>query len=141
MAGCLDDVTPSRRPEAIRTRGTIGLDRQHQLLRNSVKAVVDAYDGTTTFYVFDDADPIIAAYRACSRACSRTPRRCRQRCGSTCATRSCCSQLQAAVYGLYHMTNPGTFYNREDLWTVATEVGMNAQQRSRRRRSWSRTSC
>ena len=33
-------------------------------LRNSVKAVVDAYDGTTTFYVFDAEDPIIAAYRA-----------------------------------------------------------------------------
>ena len=32
-------------------------------MRNSVKAVVDAYDGTTTFYVFDAEDPIIAAYR------------------------------------------------------------------------------
>jgi hypothetical protein len=33
-------------------------------------------------------------------------------------------QLQAQVYGLYHMTNPEVFYNREDLWTVASEVGM-----------------
>jgi uncharacterized membrane protein (UPF0182 family) len=33
-------------------------------------------------------------------------------------------KLQAEVYGLYHMTNPEAFYNREDLWTVATEVGM-----------------
>ena len=32
-------------------------------MRNSVKAVIDAYDGTTTFYVFDAEDPIIAAYR------------------------------------------------------------------------------
>jgi len=32
-------------------------------------------------------------------------------------------KLQAEVYGLYHMTNPEVFYNREDLWTVATEVG------------------
>ena len=32
-------------------------------------------------------------------------------------------QLQAAVYGLYHMTDPGVFYNREDLWSVATEGG------------------
>ncbi len=31
-------------------------------------------------------------------------------------------ELQAAVYGLYHMTDPGVFYNREDLWTVASEV-------------------
>jgi len=35
--------------------------------------------------------------------------------------------LQAEVYGLYHMTDPGVFYNREDLWTVAGEVGTNAQ--------------
>jgi uncharacterized membrane protein (UPF0182 family) len=33
-------------------------------------------------------------------------------------------QLQAEVYGLYHMTNPEVFFNREDLWTVATENGM-----------------
>jgi uncharacterized membrane protein (UPF0182 family) len=35
-------------------------------------------------------------------------------------------KLQAEVYGLYHMTDPEAFYNREDLWTVATEVGMGA---------------
>jgi hypothetical protein len=37
-------------------------------------------------------------------------------------------KLQAAVYGLYHMTTPEVFYNREDLWTVASEVGMNSQR-------------
>src|SRR4030095_5712441 len=37
-------------------------------------------------------------------------------------------QLQATVYGLYHMTNPDVFYNREDLWSVATEVGMGEQR-------------
>jgi hypothetical protein len=35
---------------------------------------------------------------------------------------------QAAVYGLYHMTNPDVFYNREDLWSVATEVGSTDQR-------------
>ena len=32
-------------------------------MRNSVKVVIDAYDGSTTFYVFDEQDPILAAYR------------------------------------------------------------------------------
>ena len=41
---------------------TLGYD-QINYMRNSVKTVIDAYDGTTTFYVFDDADPIVAAYR------------------------------------------------------------------------------
>src|SRR5258708_13824115 len=34
-------------------------------------------------------------------------------------------KLQAEVYSLYHMTDPGAFYNREDLWTVASEVGLS----------------
>ena len=37
-------------------------------------------------------------------------------------------KLQAAVYGLYHMTEPEVFYNREDLWSVASEVGLNDQR-------------
>jgi len=37
-------------------------------------------------------------------------------------------KVQANVYGLYHMTNPEVFYNREDLWSVASEVGMNQQR-------------
>src|SRR5207245_6930567 len=32
------------------------------------------------------------------------------------------------VYGVYHMTNPAVFYNREDLWSIASEVGMNAKR-------------
>jgi hypothetical protein len=36
--------------------------------------------------------------------------------------------VQAAVYGLYHMTNPDVFYNREDLWSVATQIGMTDQR-------------
>ena len=49
-------------------------------------------------------------------------------------------KLQAAVYGLYHMTHPEVFYNREDLWTVASEVGLNSSA-SRPRSRWNRTSC
>jgi hypothetical protein len=92
-------------------------------MRNSVKAVIDAYDGSVTFYVFDSADPILAAWRgifpslfkdasampAWLRAHVRYP--------------ESLLSLQAEVYGLYHMTDPEVFYNREDLWTVATENG------------------
>ena len=60
-------------------------------MRNSVKVVVDAYDGTTTFYVFDTDDPIIAAYRASFRACSKMLRQCRPDCENTCAIPRCCS--------------------------------------------------
>ena len=39
-------------------------------------------------------------------------------------------ELQASVYGLYHMTNPEAFYNREDLWTVASEVRSNNREQA-----------
>ena len=49
--------------------------------------------------------------------------------------------LQAEVYGLYHMTNPQVFYNREDLWTVATRRRRDRASARRPRSRWSRTSC
>jgi uncharacterized membrane protein (UPF0182 family) len=102
-------------------------DEQVNYLRNSVKVVVDAYDGSTTFYVFDADDPIVGAYRrmfptlfkdasamsAGLRAHVRYP--------------ELLLALQADVYGLYHMTDPQAFYNREDLWTVASDVAVNVQ--------------
>ena len=93
-------------------------------MRNSVKVVIDAYDGTTTFYVFDTGDPIIAAYRrifpSLFKDASAMPADLRKHVRYP----ELLLKLQAEVYGLYHMTDPEAFYNREDLWTVATEVGM-----------------
>jgi uncharacterized membrane protein (UPF0182 family) len=94
-------------------------------MRNSVKVVIDAYDGTTTFYVFDAEDPIIAAYRrifpSLFKDASMMPSGLRKHVRYP----ELLLKLQAEVYGLYHMTDPEAFYNREDLWTVATEVGMS----------------
>jgi uncharacterized membrane protein (UPF0182 family) len=93
-------------------------------MRNSVKAVVDAYDGTTTFYVFDSEDPVLGAYRrifpSLFKDASTMPEDLRKHVRYPEAL----LKLQAEAYGLYHMTDPEVFYNREDLWTVASEVGM-----------------
>jgi len=94
-------------------------------MRNSVKVVIDAYDGTTTFYVFDQEDPIIAAYRhifpTLFKDAAAMPPALRKHVRYP----ELLLKLQASVYGLYHMTDPQVFYNREDLWTVASEVGMD----------------
>jgi uncharacterized protein len=96
-------------------------------MRNSVKVVIDAYDGTTTFYVFDPEDPIIAAYRrvfpSLFKDASAMPTGLRKHVRYP----ELLLKLQAEVYGLYHMTDAEAFYNREDLWTVATEVGMSGE--------------
>jgi uncharacterized membrane protein (UPF0182 family) len=94
-------------------------------MRNSVKAVIDAYDGTTTFYVFDSEDPIIAAYRRVFPSLFKDAAAMPPALRKHVRYPELLLKLQAAVYGLYHMTDPEVFYNREDLWTVASEVGMN----------------
>jgi len=94
-------------------------------MRNSVKAVIDAYDGTTTFYVFDPQDPIIMAYRQIFPVLFKDAADMPPALRKHVRYPELLLKLQAAVYGLYHMTDPQVFYNREDLWTVASEVGMD----------------
>ena len=96
-------------------------------VRNSVKVVVDAYDGSTTFYVFDAADPIIAAYRSVFPALFKNSSEMPADLRSHVRYPELLLALQADVYGLYHMTDPEVFYNREDLWTVATDVASTQQ--------------
>jgi len=96
-------------------------------MRNSVKVVIDAYDGTTTFYVFDLEDPIIAAYRrvfpSLFRDASAMPKGLREHVRYP----EMLLEVQARAYELYHMTDPAVFYNREDLWTVASDVSSAAR--------------
>ena len=103
---------------------TLG-DNSINYMRNSVKVVIDPYDGTTTFYVFDAQDPMITAYRhifpSLFKDATAMPAALRKHVRYP----ELLLKLQAAVYGLYHMTDPQVFYNREDLWTVASEVGMD----------------
>jgi uncharacterized membrane protein (UPF0182 family) len=103
-------------------------DERINYIRNSVKIVIDAYTGATTFYVFDANDPIIAAYQGIFPAlftdASAMPPALRKHVRYP----ELLLTVQAAVYGLYHMTNPDVFYNREDLWSVATEIGLTDQR-------------
>jgi hypothetical protein len=87
-------------------------------IRNSVKFVIDAYDGTTTAYLSDSHDPIAATYAqifpdtfkplsempAAIRAHVRYPED--------------IFAIQAQVYSTYHMTQPAVYYNREDQWEI-----------------------
>jgi uncharacterized protein len=91
-------------------------------MRNSVKVAIDAYDGTVTFYVFDEADPIARAYRSMFPTLFRDAAAMPADLRSHVRYPETLLEVQAAVYGLYHMTSPDVFYNREDLWTVASEA-------------------
>jgi uncharacterized membrane protein (UPF0182 family) len=97
-------------------------------IRNSVKIVINAYDGTPTFYVVDGgADhgglcahlpgvvPTIAAMPDYLRRHIRYP--------------TDLFSVQAEMYRMYHMTNANDFYNREDVWAWPEEIFYNEPQR------------
>jgi uncharacterized membrane protein (UPF0182 family) len=105
------------------------LDRTRlNYIRNSVKVVIDAYDGTVAFYVFDAEDPVLAAHRAIFpvlfQDASAMPATLRKHVRYP----ELLIEVQAAVYGPYHMGDPNVFYNREDLWSVGTEVSSDGQR-------------
>ncbi len=87
-------------------------------IRNSVKVVVDAYEGTTDFYLADAGDPLAqtlaAIFPAFFKPLDQMPAglRAHLRYPETIFA------LQAAMYSTYHMTHPGVFYNKEDQWEI-----------------------
>lgn len=109
---------------------TRGLGRVNYL-RNSVKATVDAYDGTVTFYVAEENEPILRAYRALYpnlfTPLSAAPPKLREHLRYP----EDLFNIQSQVYATYHMRNSQVFYNREDAWAVPqTQTGDRAEPMS-----------
>ncbi|HMJ38421.1 MAG TPA: UPF0182 family protein [Verrucomicrobiae bacterium] len=89
-------------------------------IRNSVKVVIDAYEGTVDFYILDPKDPLIKAYVATFpslfkpidampaglRAHLRVP--------------VDLFNVQIGIYATYHITDPKVFFAREDVWDIPT---------------------
>jgi uncharacterized membrane protein (UPF0182 family) len=116
------DMYPySERVDLQEVTGVGRLTGRANYIRNSVKATIDAKDGTIKLYVYDETDPIIRAWRqvwpdifhpasemsADLRAHLRYPED--------------LFTVQADSYTLYHMTDPNDFYAREDAWRVPND--------------------
>lgn len=119
----VDGYTVSEAHPYSRAVGVAGFDtRRVNYIRNSVKATVDAYDGTTTLYLWDESDPIVKAYQALFpdlfTAKSEMPASVRSH------TRYplMLFDIQAELYRTFHMTEPDVFYNKEDEWDVAQSL-------------------
>ncbi|HEX4158557.1 MAG TPA: UPF0182 family protein [Rhizomicrobium sp.] len=85
-------------------------------IRNSVKIVIDAYNGSVTFYVSDPADPVIETYRRIFPALFRPFAAMPADLVAHTRYPEDMFLIQAELYRAYHMTAPEVFYNREDLW-------------------------
>lgn len=95
-------------------------DRSVNYMRNSVKAVVDAYEGSVRFYVFEPDDPIISAYQDIFPELFHPKSEMPDDLMAHVRYSILLVNAQARVYTLYHMQNTQTFYNHEDLWAIAT---------------------
>lgn len=97
-------------------------DGNTNYIRNSVKVVVDAYNGDVKFYIVDENDPIAKTmqkiYPTLFRSFDEMPE------GLQAHIRypNYLFQIQASVYSRYHMEDVGVFYQKEDLWDIANEI-------------------
>ena len=98
-------------------------------VRNSVKAVVDAYNGDISLYITEENDPIIQTYRKifpkAFRDISEMPPDLR----SHIRYPQDLFSIQAHIYATYHMTDPQVFYNKEDLWKIPDKSFSNQVQK------------
>jgi len=97
-------------------------------VRNSVKVVINAYDGSVTFYLINPEDAIVNTYAsmfpALFRPIDEMPASLREHLRYPLDL----FRVQASVYQTYHMTDPRVFYNKEDVWTVPVETYADSER-------------
>jgi hypothetical protein len=97
-------------------------------IRNSVKVVIDAYDGNADFYVVDAEDPVIQTYSKIFpgffKNAADVPEEIRKHFRYPLDLFT----VQSKIFLSYHMTQPEVFYNQEDLWKFPREVYEGREQ-------------
>jgi uncharacterized membrane protein (UPF0182 family) len=97
-------------------------------LRNSVKIVMNAYDGTMTFYVADPSDPLIRAWQGVFPTLFRPIADLPSDLRSHLRVPEELFNVQTRVFARYHVTDPLTFYQGDDVWTVPQNPTSDAGQ-------------
>ena len=97
-------------------------------IRNSVKAVVDAYDGTVEFYIFDKEDAIIQTYAKVFPSLFKPQDEMPKALQDHIRYPQDFFSIQAEKYLLYHMRDITDFYNKEDPWSIPRELFFETEQ-------------
>jgi uncharacterized membrane protein (UPF0182 family) len=96
-------------------------------IRNSVKAVVDAYHGHTQLYIADDRDPLIQTYARIYPGALKPLAEMPEGLRAHLRYPEGIFELQSNIYSTYHMDQPQIFYNKEDLWTQASTMSSDGK--------------
>lgn len=91
-------------------------------IRNSVKVVIDAYNGTTDYYIVDDTDPIAQTFKKIYPDLFKDGDKMPQEIRAHIRYPSMLLDIQASVYQRYHMNDVKVFYQNEDLWQISSEI-------------------
>jgi uncharacterized protein len=106
-----------------RLSGSSGLDTSFNYVRNSVKAVTDAYNGTVTFYVVDNKDPLIKSYQKAFPKLFTDGSQMSPELRAHLRFPEDLFRVQTNMFGLYHITDPAAFYNKSDAWDISQDPG------------------
>ncbi len=99
---------------------TFALDNINYI-RNSVKATVDAYDGTVTLYAWDENDPVLQTWQKIYPAHLKSVTDMSAELMSHVRYPTDLFKAQRAILGQYHVTDAGSFYSRDDAWITPTD--------------------
>lgn len=91
-------------------------------IRNSVKVVVDAYNGKVDYYIVDDTDPIAKTYQKIFPKLFKDFSQMPEELRSHIRYPNVMFNIQANVYKRYHMNDVKVFYQDEDIWDIAHEI-------------------
>ena len=91
-------------------------------IRNSVKIIIDAYNGTMDFYIVDQKDPLIKVYANIFPKLFKNFGQMPEDLKEHIRYPKDLFQVQAELYSTYHMLDPGVFYNKEDYWNTPNEI-------------------
>ncbi|MFP3915210.1 MAG: UPF0182 family protein, partial [Actinomycetota bacterium] len=97
------------------------LDVGTNYLTNSVKATIDAYDGTVDFYVMDETDPVVQAWRETYPALFRDGSEMPESIQSHLRYPQDLFRVQGELYLDYHVDDPAEFFTRNDAWSIPAD--------------------
>lgn len=100
-------------------------------IRNSVKVVIDAVDGYTDFYITDNNDPIVKSYKKIFPSLFKDVNTLSQDLRDHFRYPEQLFNIQSNVLSKYHVTDPGVFYNGEDLWDIAANQKKVEEEKQR----------
>lgn len=91
-------------------------------IRNSIKVIIDAYNGDTDFYIVEDDDPIAQTYQKIYPALFKDLDEMPESLQAHLRYPNTLFSIQAQTYAKYHMTDVNVFYQNEDRWDIAKEI-------------------